>query len=112
MKVIKITGSDASELALAASQLASAKQMENDGRKAKEAAREIITRKLKELRDIDVETLPEKETVIVQLNGNGGLKIDRKGSDRFDLAAFRVNNADLVSAFTKRQVSSYFESLT
>ena len=110
MKTYKIGESDSNALVCAIAELRSAKQVRNMADKQDKAAREVIKRELNRLRQVDVDLLPEGETVIVSV-GVSGLKIDRRGSDRIDTAGLRALAPDVAEKFTKRTVASYFEPL-
>ena len=112
MKTFKLNETDSKVIRAAVEQLKENKPVMNLADKAIKATKEIIARELKALRDLTIDSLPEKECVIVEFDGDGGIKIDRKGSDRFDLESFRVVHPELVAKFTKRTVATYFEPLT
>ena len=113
MKMFRFSLEDSQEIGPAIAQLQEAKDAINKATKADKAAKETIRRILFAKRQLVIDSLPEKETVIVELTGLvGGLKIDRRGSDRFNLESFRVSHPELDKAFTKRTVASYFEPLT
>ena len=112
MKQVKYsTASEVKELTQAIDQLAQAKQAENEAGKLVKAAKDVIRRVLNDTRKIDVDTLPEGETVIVTVGTERGLKIDRKGSDRIDIQSLRTALPDVAKQYTKRTVASYFETL-
>jgi len=79
-----------------------------DAEKAVKAAKGIIGSELLVLRETVLETLPEGETVFVELDNGDSLKIDRRGKDQFDLESFRVKHPALAAEFTKRGVATYF----
>ena len=115
MKQVRLEQSkDAGIIAQAIRELMTAKATENEAAKIVKAAKQVIREQLIQLRGIDVDTLPEGETVLVTIPATmiaSGLKVDRKGSDRFDLASFRVSNPDMASKYVKRSIASYFEPL-
>lgn len=106
------TAAEVKELALAIDQLKEAKREENEASKRVKAAKEVIQRTLIETRNLNVDTLPEGETVIVTVGTERGLKIDRKGSDRLDVQTLRIALPDIAKQYTKRTVASYFEPLS
>lgn len=112
MKTVKLSPSDSETIAKAVKQLAENKPIERSAKKAIDASKVIVAKELESLRGIVLEQLPEGETVIVQFDGNGGLKIDRKGSDRFDLESARVADPEFVKRFTRRGIATYFEPLS
>lgn len=105
------TAKEVSALALAIDQLKTAKAMENEASKAIKAAKDVIRRTLIETRNIDVDSLPESETLLVTVGTERGLKIDRKGSDRIDVQSLRVALPEVAKQYTKRTIASYFEPI-
>lgn len=110
-QVIYKTASEVKALSLAIDQLKEAKRAENEASKAIKAAKDVIRRTLLDTRNIDVDNLPESETVIVTVGTDRGLKIDRKGSDRIDIQSLRVALPDIAKQYSKRTVATYFEPI-
>lgn len=111
MRLLKFTGDDSNTLIHAARQLANAAAEENKQKKLRESAKVAIASLLLKSRDVDVSTLPDKETVLVQCDGVDTVKIDRKSSQRFDAKSFSLVHAVLSLEFTKASVATYFDSL-
>ena len=111
MIFVKLSAADGKRVAAASSAFAAAGEQENKHRKAKEAAKQILTRELKELRGIVLEELPAGELVVVQIDGRDALKVDRRASQRLDGPALGAAHPNLVEEFTKPSVASYFTVL-
>lgn len=109
--MIRLNKVDSANIRSAVERLDKAKPIVRDGTKLIDACKDVVRRELVSLRSLDVDTLPEKETVIVEFDGNGGIKLDRRGNDQFDLESFRTAHPELVKQFTKRTVATYFEPL-
>ena len=108
VKTFKFKGRESIELAALFKMFNENRVAENLAKKNKDAAREMLLRKLKELRDLDVEKLPEGDSAIIQCEQISA-RIDRKGKDLFDIKSFRAEFPDLADKFNKRPVASYIE---
>lgn len=91
--------------------MANAGAEENKHKKAREAAKTIIARELKQHRQIKIEDLPDKEVVVVLVDGEDVLKIERKSSQRLDQAGLAAAHPDIATEFTKPSVATYFSNL-
>ena len=91
--------------------LAEASVAENKHKKEREQLKELIQRDLKKLRSLDLDGLPARELVIVQCDGKDVLKIERKSSERVDLAALSQAHPEVAQEFTRASVATYYSSL-
>jgi hypothetical protein len=83
----------------------------NKHQKAEDAAKELITRELKQHRQVDVQALADKEIVVVQVDGVDTVKIECKSSERFDQKGFAMLHPDQAKEFTKPSAATYYDSL-
>lgn len=111
MMLLKLSAEDGRALRAATGALASAAAEENKQKKAREAAKVIITRELQVQRGVALEELAAGEVVLVQCAGEDVLKVERKASQRLDGAALGAAHPALVEEFTRPSVASYFSSL-
>lgn len=105
------TAKEVSGLCAAIDLLAQAKKQANEADKQAKAAKEIIRRTLLDTRNVDIETLPESETVLVTIGTDRGLKIDRRGRDLIDVESLRIGLPDVAKQYTKRSVGTYFDPI-
>ena len=113
MKQVKFqTASEVKELCAAIDGLNEDKRLANELDKRIKARKTIIRQTLIDKRGIDIDTLPEAETVLVIIGTERGLKIDRKGSDRVNIEQLRACNPDIAKQFTKRTVATYFDVIS
>lgn len=108
---IKLSKSDGHVLEVATRAMAAAGIEENKHKKARDAAKTIIDRELQRLRKVFHSDLPDKEIVLVEVDGEPVLKIERKSAQRLDQASLTAAHPDIVEKFTKDSVASYFSSL-
>lgn len=106
----KLSGDTAEKMKQLISIFDDSRKLENDAKKAKDGAKDSIRALLLNERKCNVETLPEKDVVIVELDGTG-LELKRKGSDRIGVQELRGSLPDIAKQFTTRTVSTYFETL-
>lgn len=111
MSNIRLSKKDCKNIALAVNLLKKSSAEFNEAKKLVESAKEIIARELKSLRGIDLNTLKEGENVEVEFAAGGGINLNRKGRDNFDLETFRVGYPELMIKYTKRGVSTYFKPM-
>jgi hypothetical protein len=111
MMLVKLSKEDGRAMEAASSAMAAAAGEENKHKKAREAAKMIIARELLQLRKISLDELPAGEVVMVQVDGRDVVKVDRKGTMRLDQEALRAAHPDVLDAFTRESVASYFSSL-
>lgn len=108
---IKLSKEDGRALEAATEAMAAAAIAENTGKKARDSAKKIIERELLSKRQVTLDTLPDKEIVMIQVDGKDVLKIERKSSMRLDQSALSEAQPEIASQFTKPSVASYFSSL-
>lgn len=111
MILVKFSGPEASRMKAAARALEESKRAKNKLQKLEDSAKEDIAKQLWQLRQINLDCLPGKETVFVQCEGEDAVKIEIKESDRFDASGFRLLHPELNDQFTRPVPAKYFDSL-
>ncbi len=109
--LIKLSKADGHTLAVATRAMEAAAIEENKHKKGRDAAKVIIDRELQRLRGIKHGELPDKEVLLVEVDGAPALKIERKSAQRLDQAALVAAHPDIAAEFLKPSVASYFSSL-
>lgn len=111
MVLIKFSKADGLAIGEATLAMKEAAEMENKAKKARDAAKSIIGRELLQRRNVNLDELPAATIVMVQVEGDDVVKVERKASERLDSTALRQAHPEIVENFTRPSVASYFSSL-